>query len=967
MANLPTGTVTFLLTDIEGSTALWERGPERMRAALARHDALLTAGIEGHGGTVVKSRGEGDSVFAVFSRASDAVAAAADVQRALRAEPWPTAAPLRVRMALHTGEAELRDGDYYGTAVNRCARLRAAGHGDQALLSEASAAVVRASLPEGARLRDLGEHRLRDLQEPERVFQLVLPDVPADFPALRTLDARPTNLPLRATPLIGREREVEAVETVLLREDVRLLTLTGAGGSGKTRLALEVAAELRDRFRDGVWLVELAALAEPALVPEALASALGVREGQGRPIPDALRAFLEPRALLLVLDNCEHLIHACADLVERLLSACPELRILATSREPLRIRSEATWRVPSLAAPDPERVPPEPDALARYPAVRLFEERARAAHPAFLLSPRNAAAVAEICARLDGMPLALELAAARVKVLSPEQIAARLDDRFRLLTAGSRTALPRQRTLRGAIDWSYGLLPGPERLLLRRLAVFAGGWTIEAGEGACSGDGIAADEVLDLLAQLVDKSLVLAEGQDGQMRYRLLETLRQYAEEELRGAGEEAVLRGRHGEWFLDLAERAELGLVGPEQTAWLERLEREHDNLRGALRWAVEHREAETGLRLGAGLWRFWWVHGHLSEGQRWLEAALSQAAGASPIARAKALNAAGNLAMVRGEYEPARAFHEESLALWRGLGDRGGIATALYYLARVVLAQGDYAAARAPAEESLALRRALNDRWGMAVSLNFLGEVARAQGDYAAAGPPYEEGLELFRAVGDTRGVAIATHNLGIVAREQGDHERAAALHHVALALFRELGDKEQIACSLIKLAHLALLQGDSERAARLSGAVDAQREAIGAALLPDERADHVQTVSTVRSKQGEAAFSAAWAAGRAMSPDQAIDYALGTDPAASIVRVEPSARRRPDLLTPREAEVAALVAQGRTNRQIAERLVISERTADNHVTNILNRLGLDNRAQVAVWAAEHGLLPERPGATA
>ena len=464
--------------------------------------------------------------------------------------------------------------------------------------------------------------------------------------------------------------------------------------------------------------------------------------------------------------------------------------------------------------------------------------------------------------------------------------------------------------------------------------------------------------MLDLLVQLVDKSLVLAEGQGGEMRYRLLETLRQYAEEELRGAGEEAVLRRRHCEWFLDLAERAELELVGPEQTAWLERLEREHDNLRGALRWAVEHREAETGLRLGAALWRFWWVHGHLSEGQRWLEAALSQDAGASPIARAKALNAAGNLAIARGEYEPARAFHEESLALWRGLGNKRGIATSLYYLGRVTRSQGDYAAARALTEESLVLRRALNDRWGMAVSLNMLGELARAQGDYAAARPPYEEGLGLFRAVGDKRGVAIATHNLGIVAREQGDHERAAALHHEALALFRELGDKEQIVCSLIKLAHLALIQGDSERAARLSGAVDAQREAIGAALLPDERADHVETVSAVRSKQAEAAFSAAWAAGRAMSPDQAIDYALGTDPAASIVRVEPSAARRSDLLTPREREVAGLVARGLTNRQIAEALVVSQRTAEWHVANLIGKLGLETKAQLAIWAHEHGL---------
>jgi non-specific serine/threonine protein kinase len=627
----------------------------------------------------------------------------------------------------------------------------------------------------------------------------------------------PGNLPAALTSFVGRERELAELGRLL--EAQRLVTLVGPPGVGKTRLALRLAEEARGRFADGAWLVELAPLADPrsalvpALVPQAVAAALGVREEPGRPLIGALLAALGPRHLL-VLDNCEHLVEACAELAVEILRACRRVRILATSREVLAVAGEATWAVPSLSLPDPDR-PPPPERLAESEAVRLFGERVGLVAPGFAVTGANAAAVAEVCRRLDGIPLALELAAARVKILSPEQIAARLDDRFRLLTAGSRTALPRQRTLRGAIDWSHGLLPGPERVLLRRLAVFAGGWTIEAAETVCSGDGIAADDVLDLLAQLVGKSLVLAEDRGGEMRYRLLETLRQYADEELRGAGEETLLRGRHCAWFLDLAERAEPGLVGPEQAAWLEGLEREHDNLRGALRWAVDHGEAETGLRLGAALWRFWWVHGHLSEGRRWLEAALAQGAGAPPTARAKALNAAGNLALARGEYEPARAFLEESLALWRGLGDQGSTATALYSLGRVAHRTGDHAAARALTEESLALRRALNDRWGMAVSLNMLGEIARAQGDYAA-GPLYEEGIGLFRAAGDTRGVAIATHNLGIVARAQVDHERAAALHHAALALFHELGDREQIACSLIKLAHLALIQGDSERAA-------------------------------------------------------------------------------------------------------------------------------------------------------
>jgi predicted ATPase/class 3 adenylate cyclase len=546
MPELPSGTVTFLLTDVEGSTALWEEASEAMRAALARHDVLFEDAVRAHGGVHIRPRGEGDSRFAVFSGAPEAVAAGLAIQRAFAAEPWPTPRPIRVYTGLHTGQAELRDGDYYGSAVNRCARIRGIGHGGQILLSEATAALVPDDLPDGVTLLNLGEHRLKDLTRPERVFQLVSRDLPFEFPLLRSLDVLPNNLPRQLTSFVGREQEMAEVKRLLTATS--LLTLVGAGGAGKTRLSLQVAADVLDDYRDGVWLVELAPLTDPVLVPQAVASTLGLPERASHPTVLTLEEHLRPRSLLLILDNCEHLVTACAVLAETLLRACPNLSILATSREGLGIAGETTWRIPSLSLPDVQHfsfgAPDVASALSHYESVRLFIDRALAVAPAFAVTNHNAPAVAQICQHLDGIPLAIELAAVRVKVLAPEQIAARLDDRFRLLTGGSRTALPRQQTLRALVDWSYDLLTGPERILFRRLSVFAGGWLLEASEGICAGDGVEELEVLDLLAQLVDKSLVLAEEHVGEARYGLLETLRQYGTEKLRAAGEEAGFAG---------------------------------------------------------------------------------------------------------------------------------------------------------------------------------------------------------------------------------------------------------------------------------------------------------------------------------------------------------------------------------------------------------------------------------------
>jgi predicted ATPase/class 3 adenylate cyclase len=586
---LPAGTVTFLFTDLEGSTRLLEAHPHAYQDAVARHHALLRGAVEAHGGAVFET--VGDAVYAAFARPTDAVAAALAGQVALHREAWGAVGELRVRMGLHTGEVERQGAHYFGAPLYRGARLTATAHGGQVVLSEATAALVREALPPGAGLRDLGAHRLKDLQQPERVAQLTHPALPAAFPPLRSLDARPHNLPLQLTSFVGRERELGEVARRL--GAVRLLTLTGAGGVGKTRLALQTAAGLVEAHPDGVWLVELAPLADPALVPQAVAAAVGVREEPGRPLVATLADALRPKHLLLLLDNCEHLLDAAAALAAALLRACPGVRVLATSREALGLAGEAPYRVPSLALPAPGSTPPVA-APARPEAVTLFVERAAVAQPAFAVTDRTAPAVVEVCRRLDGIPLAIELAAARVRVLPVEQLLARLDDRFRLLTGGGRTVPPRQRTLRATVEWSHALLSEAERALFARLAVFAGGFSLEAAEAVGAGDGVPTDEVLDRLSRLVDQSLVVAdEAADGTARFRLLETLRQYAGERLAASGEAAAARDRHAAFYLALAEASRPPAAEHHDGAWLARLEREHDNLRAALAWTQPRDDA--------------------------------------------------------------------------------------------------------------------------------------------------------------------------------------------------------------------------------------------------------------------------------------------------------------------------------------------------------------------------------------
>ena len=734
MPALPTGTVTFVLTDVEGSTRLWEQHPDGMRAATVQHDAIVEFLTELHGGQVVRPRGEGDSRFCVFGRATDAVAAAAAVQRALHREVWPTPEPLRVRMALHTGEADLRDGDYYGPAVNRCARLRAIAHGGQTLLSGTSHDLVVGVLPAGAALRDLGEHRLTDLARSERVFQLVHSDLPADFPPLRSLDALPHNLPVQLTALVGRERELAELRRLL--GGTRLLTLTGTGGCGKTRLALQAAAEALGDYPDGVWLAELAALSDPAVVPQTAAAALGVPERPGQAMLGTLVHALRAKRLLLVLDNCEHLIVASAELIDALLRGCPGVRVLATSREALGITGEVAWRVPSLPVPPPEP-PPTVDDLTRYDAVRLFVDRAGAALPSFALTAQNASAVAGVCHRLDGIPLALELAAARVRGLSAEQIGARLDQRFRLLTGGSRTALPRQQTLAAAVGWSYDLLDPPERALLDRLAVFAGGFALEAAEAVCAGDGLAAEDVLELLLRLVDKSLVQAEEDAaGADRYRLLETIRQYARERLAASGLADAVYARHAAYYLALAEQSSAPGWDPEVVHRYAQLEREADNLRAALRWSAESGETEPALRVCGALGLFWYSREFPGAWRAYLEE-LVAAPGVDPRApvRGRALTAVAELANRRGDYHSARRSGEEAVSILRAAGDGPGEVQARLTLSHALVNLGEHGRAQGEAEEGLQVALATGaDFWANRLR-HVLGQALYYQVDYAAA----------------------------------------------------------------------------------------------------------------------------------------------------------------------------------------------------------------------------------------
>jgi predicted ATPase/class 3 adenylate cyclase/tetratricopeptide (TPR) repeat protein len=824
IATVPTGTVSFLFTDIEGSTRLWQLDPEAMKAALGRHHVLVQQAIEANGGYVFQIIG--DAFCAAFHTGSAGVAAALAAQRALSVEPWGPAGPIRVRMAVHTGTVDVRMGEHKsgeyvsGLTLSHTARLLSVANGGQILVSTATQALVRDHLPPRVKLLDLGWHRLRDLARAEPIFQVVAPDLPHAFPALKSVEAVPNNLPRQLTTFIGREREIGDVKRLLA--EAHLLTVTGTGGNGKTRLSLEVASGLLDEYPAGVWLLEFAALSDPALVPQGLATTLGVREEPGRPLLSTLVEHLRPQRALLVFDNCEHLIEACARLVDAVLHACPQVKILASSREPLGLTGEVAFRIPPLSMPDPRRLPPL-ERFTEYEAIRLFVDRAAAVKPGFLLTEGTMAAVAQICQRLDGIPLAIELAAARVRSLSVHQIAAHLDERFRLLTGGSRTAMARHQTLRGLIDWSYALLSDAERSLLRRLSVFAGGWTLAAGEAVGTGHDVDRDGLVELLGRLVDKSLVLMDDQGQEVRYRLLETIRQYALDKLAETSEAEAVRDRHRDFFVGFAEDTEKRLQGREQVVGLKRFEVDHDNLRAALRWSLDREDTEVALRLGSALWLFWDTRGYIREGREWVDELLARANAlpASAItlvsqrARAKLLDGAGRLRARWSEYAKACELDAEALAVWRELGDQRGMAEALNNLGVGMRYLGDRARSKVAVEEGLALFRGLADRRGIAHALNNLAELARIEGDLARARALFEESVPLFEAIEDERGLSYALDNLGGILTAQGDYTRAEMLYGRSLQLAEELGDKHAIATALRSLGGVAHHRRDHVRA--------------------------------------------------------------------------------------------------------------------------------------------------------
>lgn len=713
MAAMPSGTVTFLFTDIQGSTRLWEHDAAAMWLSLERHNAVLHGAIVSHGGYHFKT--VGDAYQAAFPDPSSALAAAVDAQRVLAAEPWAATGPILVRMAIHCGEAYPVGNDYLAPCLNRLARLLATGYGGQILLSEAVRRETEGALPSGVTFLALGRHRLRDLLEPEYVTQVAIAGLPDRFPPLKSLERHPTNLPIQPNPLVGRERELAEIGAMLDRTDVRLVTLTGMGGTGKTRLALQAAAEMLDDHEDGVFFVRLAEATDAQSVLLAIANELGIRQSGGESVYDAIVAYLAERQLLVLLDNFEQALEA-APVVSLLLAACPRLTAIVTSRARLGLQGEYEYPVEPLATPDVNHLPAVA-ALAGVGAVLLFTQRAAAASVGFRLEETNAWSVAAICARLDGLPLAIELAAARVKLLPLQAILHRLAKRLDLLTGGGRDLPERQRTLRATIQWSYGLLDEAQQTLFRRLAVFAGGFSLEAAGAVANGSGAPDVDVLDGVTALADHSLVRpVTGPNGEPRFVILETLREFGLERLEAAGDAQAVRQAHAAWFLEFTETAFPQLSAPDQAVWLQRLEAEHDNLRLALDMTVDSAD-DTGLRLAGALWPFWYIRGHLTEGRSWLERALAGNPQSASIARAGALIGDGTMAYVQGALRPAAERFEESLDLFRRLENGRGIAHALNNLGTVTEAQGDLQQAALRYEEALALFRELDDTRGAAI----------------------------------------------------------------------------------------------------------------------------------------------------------------------------------------------------------------------------------------------------------
>ncbi|HEX5040796.1 MAG TPA: adenylate/guanylate cyclase domain-containing protein [Candidatus Limnocylindria bacterium] len=884
MPELLTGTVTFFFSDIEGSTQLLRAQGAGWGSLLERHHQLLREAFAANGGEEVGT--EGDSFFVAFPTAPGAVAAAVQAQRALAAEPWPEGAEIRVRIGLHTGEASFSAKTYVGLHVHRASRIASVGHGGQVLLSSETRALVGRSLPDGVELRDLGEHRLKDLEHPEHLWQLVIPDLRSDFAPIASLEATPNNLPTRLTTFLGREREIGEVGELL--ETHRLLTLTGPGGTGKTRLSLEVASRMMARFPDGVYFVELASITDPELVLPTIAQALNLPDRGGRTIEERLIDYLGERRLLLVLDNFEQVLDAAAA-VGRLLAAASNLAVLTSSRSALQISGEQEYPVPPLGLPDPSRLPPLAQ-LSQYEAVALFIERARAVKPAFEVTNENAPAVAEICVRLDGLPLAIELAAARIRILAPQAMLGRLSDRLGLLSGGSRDLPERQQTLRGAIGWSHELLDDTDRALFAGLSVFVGGAALAQIERVC-GDEITG-EVLDTLASLVEKSLLRqTDGADGEPRFTMLETIREFAEERSIERGRREVLRRAHAQAFADFASEAAGQVMGHDKRAWLDRLEDEHDNLRAAIGWAIETGEAELALRVTASLWRFWQMRGYLAEALERLEAVLAMpGAGDHAELRADALDAVAGVTYWQADAERSRAYYEQEIELRRALGDRAGLAQALYGISFTWSIRHpleiDPAASRMAVQtldQALEIFRELRDEGGIGRCEWALANIQYSDGNVAEAVEHARRALEVFERMGDDFMIGWSTFTvaLGAIAEDiqsgagsQAKRDEARDWLKRSLQIFSEAQDVSGYTLVIDTLGLVAYRSGDTLRGARLSGAVRNLERITGTGLNFWNRGvlDYEPEIVYAAPE-----LMAAVAEGEAWSLEEAVAYAL------------------------------------------------------------------------------------------
>jgi predicted ATPase/class 3 adenylate cyclase len=861
MSSRPVGTVTFLFTDMEGSTRLWEVSPNEMQSALKRHDEIVVKQIAAFNGAIILERGEGDSVFAVFARASEAVAAACEIQREMRRELWPEQVPMRVRMAIHTGEA---DADYRSPHVNRAARIRAIAHGEQILISGVTAGIVRGSLPEEASLIDLGQHRLRDVAEVEQVFQLAHPDLRGDFPPLKSLGNFRQNLPVQLTSFVGRERERETVRGLI--EANRVVTLVGSGGCGKTRLAIQVGADLLEKFPDGVRFVDLAPLTDGALVVGAIASAAGAKDEQGSATVETLIRCVEGTKTLIILDNCEHLTQACADTVANLLPAGPNVRMLATSRVALGLAGEMQWRVPSLSLP---RSAMSIEEVARCESVQLFLDRAAAARPGFAITAANAEPITEICRSLEGVPLAIELAAARTKALTPREIRDRLSDRFRLLTGGRG----RHQTLRSTIDWSYDLLSESERKLFMRLSVFAGGFDFAAMQ-AIGAEG----DPLDPIEQLVDKSLVTVEQlSDEKSRYRLLETLRQYAAERLAEAGEEEDARVRHYAHYLVLAEQAYARRIEEEATS-LARLELDHDDFRAALTWG--RADPPKLLRLASALGWFWHLRSHYREGRAWLAEAVRVNPDERSPAKARALWALSMILNWQGDVAAARPVAEQSLELWRENADPLELALALEGIGWLHFSANNYSEALHSMEDCVESYRKLGSAKLITRGRVAVGQMLVALGDIERTEPLAQETLAEGRAQGEPKFVHYSLHYLADCALWRGDAWTAVSLYGESLRAALDYGNEMEAAMEMQGMAMGLMGSGREDAGLRLYGAANARF-----AELQTTFADEVlfwmnfreRYVPPARERMGATASEKVEGAGRAMGWQKALASAF------------------------------------------------------------------------------------------